>query len=492
MRLLTGKGLWLQRISADEAPAIDRLAARLQAAGLNHLILKIADGADPDPAPAIVALTEQLSAAGVDVWGWHSLYGDQPGFKGAYRPDYHQREAAASLAQLARLQPAGLRGLVLEARAEYEQAPARGQRAADYLAALPADLPLALSSWKSPAAHPRFPWAEFRARCNQDLPPVFWVGQHGEGARQLQAVARQYRALTPTRPLAVAGPAFFESDWRPALPDLREFLQAAAALELAGVNLWLWDQLRWTGAEPAALNPRQFDFRPHWEVFSAFTWPGTAPAAPPPQTVAPAPPAEDSAPESDAASDLASEWAALLADADDSEMEAAWLAGLPAENAPAEDSALAPEPEAASDLASEWAALLADADDSTMEAAWLAGLPAESTPAEDSAPEADAASDLASEWAALLADTDDSEIEAAWLAGLPAESAPAEVPAAVLEEAETPDLEAVLDFSPAAALAPIPPLSRRVFMSAGPAPAPFLPPTVSRFFKALRQRRVDE
>ncbi len=29
-------------------------------------------------------------------------------------------------------------------------------------------------------------------------------------------------------------------------------------------------------------------------------------------------------------------------------------------------------------------------------------------------------------------------------------------------------------------------------MSAGPAPAPFLPPTVSRFFKALRQRRVDE
>ncbi|MBL8055137.1 MAG: hypothetical protein JNK29_00495, partial [Anaerolineales bacterium] len=283
MRLLTGKGLWLQRIAGCEAGDLDAIAARAQAAGLAHVIVKVADGADaynvdPETGRDLAAgLTRRLRAAGLTVWGWHSLYGDKPAFKGPFAADYHRREAEAAVARLAALQPAGLAGLVLEARGEFERSAGRGRKAAEYLAELPAGLPLALSAWKSPAAHPRFPWAEFRERCQMDLPPVYWVGRHGEAERQLRAAVRPFQALAPARPLAPVGPAFFEANWRPTPNDLHEFLATARALGLPAASLWLWDQLGLTGGEPADRNPRQLDFRPLWDALAAFPWPAIEP-----------------------------------------------------------------------------------------------------------------------------------------------------------------------------------------------------------------------
>ncbi len=291
MRVLFGKGLWLQRLSACEQGDLAVIVARAAAAGLSHVIVKVADGADlvnaadaadaAEPADPALALTERLTQAGIDVWGWQSLYGDRPAFKGGFVDAYHQHEAQTAADRVQVLRAAGLRGLVLEARGEYERIPERARKAAEFMRQLRArwpDLPLALSSWRAPAAHPRFPWAEFRQSCDLDLPQVFWTGQHGVATRSLEAALRQFTALEPARPLAAAGPGFFEANWRPAPSDLAEFVETAARLGLSAVNLWLWDQLGLSGAEPD--NPAHLDFRPHWDAFAAAAWPG-APARQP-------------------------------------------------------------------------------------------------------------------------------------------------------------------------------------------------------------------
>lgn len=290
---LSGKGLWLQRVAACENGDLDAILARAQAAGLRHVIVKIADGADPANVEAhgrdlARDLTARLSAAGLAVWGWQSLYGDRPAFKGPWVEAYHLREAEAARARVRGLQAAGLRGLVLETRSAYEYLAGRARKAAEFTdflrGALP-DLPLALSSWKSPAAHPGFPWAEFRRACALDLPQVFWSGRHGEAVRHLEAAARHFSRLTPLRPLVPVGPAFFEANWRPAPGDLTEFVQHAHALGLPAVNLWLWDQLGLRGDEPH--NPLRLDFRAQWRAFADAAWPVAPAPVEPSAAVAP-------------------------------------------------------------------------------------------------------------------------------------------------------------------------------------------------------------
>jgi hypothetical protein len=466
VQLLSGKGLWLQRIAADAAGDLDAVVARARAAGLAHVIVKVADGAeasnlDPRSGRDLAAeLARRLAAAGLAVWGWHSLYGEKPAFKGAYTADYHRREAEAAVTRLDALLPAGLGGLVLEARGEYERSPARARKAAEFLAALP-DIPLALSAWKSPAAHPRFPWAEFRSRCQLDMPPVFWVGRHGEAARQLRAAVRQFHELTPARPLAATGPAFFEANWRPTPNDLLEFLQTARALDLPAVNLWLWDQLGFTGDEPVDLNPRRLDFRPLWQTFAAYAWPG-AEAAP---GAEPRPADFERAPVLDDRSEPSQGRADQPAPIDLSHAVGAQVdwPGAPALELEAE-AAEAHELEVAA-----WAAERSEPE------------PAGELPLE-ALPEADA-----TETAAASAGPAD-------LASAPPEAEPEPVPpsfsflAGAGEEAPPSGGEAQAEARQPVGPGP----ARRIFLSPAAGTVQPAPATVARFFKALRLRQLDD
>ena len=283
---LHGKGVWLRRLADCEAGDVERITARAQAAGFTHVILQIADGADPynverqTYGDAAAELARHLTAAGIDVWGWHPVYGDKPRFKGAFQPDYHLLEAEEALQRVDELDEAGLCGYVVHAQGDYERAPNRAQKAAQFMETVRAglrDFPIALASWKNPKAHPRFPWQAFRSFCDLDLPQVFWIGTHGEAARQLEASFRQFAALTPRLPFAPTGPAFFENDWRPAPDDLIEFFETAVALGLRAANLWNWDQLALTGDEPH--NRKRLDFTTHWQAVASFVW--QEPAAPP-------------------------------------------------------------------------------------------------------------------------------------------------------------------------------------------------------------------
>lgn len=115
MLLLHGKGLWLQRLADCEQGDLNAIAKRARAARLSHLILKVADGADAYNADAgrdqAVELVTRLTDSGIEVWGWQSVYGDRPAFKGLYQDDYHRREAVAAQARAGALRTAGLQGM---------------------------------------------------------------------------------------------------------------------------------------------------------------------------------------------------------------------------------------------------------------------------------------------------------------------------------------------------------------------------------------------
>jgi len=275
---LLGKGIWIRRIADCEGGDLAAIVAHAQAAGFSHVFLQIADGADPynfDNETQIdwaARLTRRLRAVGIRVWGVHYLYGDRPLFKGSPQPDYHLREADQALQRVESLRASGLQGYVLDAAGEYEVIPDRYAKATAFMTALRAqslgDFPIALSAWKYPNSHRNFPWAEFRAQCDLDLPQVFWIGRHGETVRQLETSHRQYTDLQPHRPYLPVGPAFAENNWRPSPDELTTFFEKAQTLGLPAASVWCWDQLGLKGD-----NPRELDLSALWQAVAKVDWP---------------------------------------------------------------------------------------------------------------------------------------------------------------------------------------------------------------------------
>jgi hypothetical protein len=276
-----GKGIWIRRISACENGELDTIVAKAEAARYTHVFLKIADGSDAynlDPLThrdRAVDLTVKLHAVGLDVWGWHNIYGDKPLFKGSpMQANYHVQEADCAVQRVKRLQAAGLRGYVIAPEGEYKRILDRAEKAAEFMEIVRQGLdnfPIGLTAWKQPSAHRSFPWETFRSRCDLDLPQVFWIGRHGEAARQLETSFKQFSQLQPRLPYIPVGPAFFEDNWRPSPEEIMAFLEKALALGVPAVTLWNWDHLGLTGDETTD-NPERLDFREHWQAAADFAW----------------------------------------------------------------------------------------------------------------------------------------------------------------------------------------------------------------------------
>jgi hypothetical protein len=234
---LQGKGFFIWKIRDCERGSPQDIAAAARAAGMTHVLIKVADGnyaynvdskTRIDQVPAVV---EALRALGIQAWGWQYVYGSDP--------------IGEARMAVRRIQQFNLDGFVIDAEAEYKQ-PGRAAAAKRYMSDLRKscpNLPLALSSYRFPSFHPQLPWREFLDRCDFNMPQVYWEKAHNPAA-QIARCTREFKSMTPNRPVFPTGPAYKVGGWRPSEADLHEFFDSSQKAGLAGVNFFSWDECR--------------------------------------------------------------------------------------------------------------------------------------------------------------------------------------------------------------------------------------------------------
>jgi len=245
--------LWI--INDNDDPA--QIAAACFAAGLSHVAIKIADAGYPynvkyddsglmtDKVPPLV---EELHALGIQAWGWQFVYGNMP-------------DAEASIA-ITRVQTLALDGFIVNAEGAYKGKKAEAFRYMDQIRnAFGEYIPIALSSFRFPQYHPEFPWKEFLSRVDINMPQVYWILAHNPGAQLARCVAEFALDKYPQVPIFPTGAAFSEQSWKPTVDEVKEFMEKAKELGLAGCNFWRYHEAMERFAELH-------------EAISQFDWPG--------------------------------------------------------------------------------------------------------------------------------------------------------------------------------------------------------------------------
>lgn len=266
---LYGKGWFIWQVARCEKGNPVAIAEKARAAGLSHVLIKVAERAfrfgfsrlgQDLVAPVAAALRER----GVQAWGWHAVYGDQPG--------------AEARVAIERTRQLGLDGYVISPAVEYRSA-AKAAAARTFMAVLrgglPGDLPVALAAHRFPSLHRTLPWGVFLERCDLAMPQVYWEQAHNPEAQLARCLA-EYRnpaLVGAVRPIVPTGAAYGSGRWRPSPGEIRRFLDRAQALGLTGANLYAWD---------FAAAPSDGDL---WEAAARHAWPAPPTNTPDPDLV---------------------------------------------------------------------------------------------------------------------------------------------------------------------------------------------------------------
>jgi hypothetical protein len=250
-----GKGFFTWRLNQTEGGNPAQIAATAKSAGLSHVLVKIADGAYPyngvygDPKDYVTPTIQALRQAGIQVWGWHYVYGANP---------IGEAEIA-----IRRAKQYNIDLYAIDAEKEYK-APGMAYAAQRFMSQLRSglpDLPVALCSYRYPSLHPQLPWKEFLDRCDYSMPQVYWVDRH-DPASQLERCYTEYQTRVPARPIIPVGAACREAGWQPTVEDVQAFIQKAKELNLAAVTFWEWTDAR-SGIMPGV-----------WDAIANTIWPG--------------------------------------------------------------------------------------------------------------------------------------------------------------------------------------------------------------------------
>ena len=215
---LRGKGMWIWQVSACERGDVGAIVARAVKTGLTHVLVKIADGREPYNRD-LSRLVSALRGAGIDVWAWQYIYGNDPAGEARYGAQRYAEQPFA--------------GFVVDAEVEYKR---RAAAAASYMEALRealGDTTIALSSYYLPALHADFPWREFASRCDLIMPQVYW---HTRGPVKALRETLEQNAQWG-KPIFVTGAAYPEAC---SAQEVGVFCEHVAARGLGGANFWSW------------------------------------------------------------------------------------------------------------------------------------------------------------------------------------------------------------------------------------------------------------
>lgn len=250
---LAGKGFFIWKVPNCENGDASSITTQAVNNKFTHVLIKIADGialSNYDTVKNIdyiAPVAAALRARGIQVWGWHYVYGDDP---------LHEARLASQ-----RMSALNLNGYVIDAEIEYKQ-PGKDAAAKSFMTELRKFLPstpVALSTYRYPSYHMEFPFNSFLNKCDYTMPQVYWEQAHNPDAQLLRCI-QEYKTLVTPRPLIPTGPTYRAGTWSPSSKDINLFMKTAVSQNLAAVNFFSWDECR-------------RDLNALWTTIGSYTWP---------------------------------------------------------------------------------------------------------------------------------------------------------------------------------------------------------------------------
>jgi hypothetical protein len=291
--MLQGKGMSIWKIAACEGGNAQKMVQRAKDVSLRHVHIKAADGVNPSnnlPAqnslPEIVAALKEI---GVEVWGWHFLYGTQEGAVIA------AKEADRAIKQIKDL---GLDGYALDfentgnPKFSWNGAPAVARTFMTRMReALGPDYPIGAKSHAlmfkfgtdDKPLQPTVPFDAFIQDCNYLIPQIYWVFDTPD--KRFRECYRQYSKRYPGKPFVPYGAAYGEKQgngkfWEASPAEITRFMELAEELNFPAVAFYSWDYC-------SSKNPGL------WQPIAAYDWKGAAaPAVSQPSAGGAAPPVQ--------------------------------------------------------------------------------------------------------------------------------------------------------------------------------------------------------
>lgn len=234
-RLPKGKGWFIWVITQTMKGDPQALAQAARNAGIEHLFFHIHDGyLNEKRVPGGADLTpfiDTCTALGIECWGWGAVY-KSTWSQGCDRVI----EAFNKYPKLV--------GYILDAEAPIKGAYAEAMAIMNKLRYHLPNIPIGLSSYRFPHYHMTLPWKEFRAKCDFDIPQVYWEQSTGDtaGSVQLQSSYNEFKAMDVKLPFVATGSAYIVGNWKPTINQIKGFFEKAKELKLNGVDFWVWYQ----------------------------------------------------------------------------------------------------------------------------------------------------------------------------------------------------------------------------------------------------------
>ncbi len=219
-------GYLLEPASENHPFEIQAISKRLCQAGVKRVITKLLAPGDVEiDLNQVAPLTATLKDAGLTVWGWQQLLGEDS-----------EIESNNALVMVRNL---NLDGFVVHAENKFEQ-PGMGNFAQNYMRNLRSGLfgrPIALSSFSLPSLHPHFPWKEFLAEADVFMPLLIWSQDQG-AEDQLARCIHEIHSTMPSRAI-IPTVRFTNGNGRHTNPEiLQGLMQSSRELNLKQINLW--------------------------------------------------------------------------------------------------------------------------------------------------------------------------------------------------------------------------------------------------------------